>query len=92
MSDKQHAVELLGRLGPERLAAVVQLLETFLVEDRDTLSDAERKAISQADQWLQHNPPIPHEQILAEFGLTMADWEKMAAEPLPEEEKQHVKR
>jgi hypothetical protein len=46
--------------------------------DDNRLSDAERKAISEADQWLQHNQPIPHEQILAEFGLTMADWENMA--------------
>jgi hypothetical protein len=86
MSDKQHAVELLDRLGPSQLAAVVHLLESFLVEDRDTLSDAERKAISEADEWLRHNQPIPHELVLAEFGLTMADWEKMAVEPLPEEQ------
>ena len=47
------------------------------------LSDAERAAIAEADLWLPHNQPIPHEQVLAEFGLTMADWEKMANEPLP---------
>jgi hypothetical protein len=92
MSDKQHAVELLDRLGPSQLAAVVHLLERFVVEDRDTLSDAERKAISEADEWLKYNQPIPHEEILAEFGLTMADWEKMAVEPLPEEETQRLKR
>jgi hypothetical protein len=43
------------------------------------LSDAERKAIAEADEWLRHNQPIPHEEVLAEFGLTLADWEKMAA-------------
>src|SRR6266478_5090860 len=86
MTDKQHAVELLDRLGPAQLAAIVHLLESFLAEDRDTLSDAERKAISEADQWLKHNQPIPHEQVLAEFGLTMADWDEMASEPLAEEE------
>jgi hypothetical protein len=85
MSDKQHAVELLDRLRPGQLAAVVHLLESVLAEDRDTLSDSERLAISEADEWLKHNQPIPHEEVLAEFGLTMADWEKMAAEPLPEE-------
>ena len=42
------------------------------------LSEAEREAIAEADEWLRHNQPIPHEEILAEFGLTMADWEKMA--------------
>lgn len=83
MRDKQHAVELLDMLGPSQLAAVVHLLECFLSEERDTLSDSERKAIAEADEWLKHNPPIPHEEVLAEFGLTMADWEGMAAEPSP---------
>jgi hypothetical protein len=92
MSDKQYAVELLDRLGPNQLAAVVHLLESVLAEDRDTLSESERKAISEADEWLKHNQPIPHAQVLAEFGLTMADWERMASEPLPEEEARRVKR
>jgi hypothetical protein len=43
------------------------------------LSDAERKAVAEADECLRHNQPIPHEQVLAEFGLTMADWKKVAA-------------
>jgi hypothetical protein len=83
MSDKQHAVKLLERLGPSQLAAVVHLLETMISpeEDCDTLSPAEAKAIAEADEWSKHNEPIPHEQVLAEFGLTMADWEKMSHEP-----------
>jgi len=82
---KQYAHSLLDRLAPVQLVAVVHLLETIVPpeEDRDTLSDAERSAIHEADEWLKHNQPIPHEQVLAEFGLTMADWEKMAQEPEP---------
>jgi hypothetical protein len=81
MSDKQHAVELLDRLGPGQLAAVVHLLETMVsVEDGDTLSAAEANAIAEADEWSKHNEPIPHVQVLAEFGLTMADWEKISRE------------
>ncbi len=83
MSDKQHAVELLERLGPGQLAAVVHLLETMVSreEDGDTLSAAEAKAIAEADEWSKQNEPIAHEQVLAEFGLTMADWEKISREP-----------
>ena len=74
-ADVQHAHHLLDQLGPGPLAAVVHLLETIVsLEDRDALSDAERKAVSEADEWLKHNQPIPHEEVLAEFGLTMADW------------------
>ena len=78
---REHAHQLIDRLDPNRLAAVVNLLETFLDEDGDTLSPAEQKAIAEADEWLKNNKPIPHEQVLAEFGLTMDDWERMGREP-----------
>ena len=85
--DKQHVYQLLDQLGPGQLAAVVLLLETMVSpgENGHTLSNAELKAVAEADEWLKHNQPIPHEEVLAELGLTMADWEKMATEPLPEE-------
>ena len=75
-------MELLERLGPGQLAAVVHSLETMISpeEDSDTLSPAEAKAIAEADEWSKHNEPIPHEQVLAEFGLTMGDWEKISRE------------
>jgi hypothetical protein len=85
-ADIQHAHHLLDQLGPGPLAAVVHVMETMVsLEDRDTLSNAERKAVAEADEWLKHNQPIPHEEVLAELGLTMADWEKMGQEPLSEE-------
>ena len=86
-ADINHAHQLLDQLGPGQLAAVVHLLETMVSpeEEGDTLSGAERKAVAEADEWLKHNPPIPHEEVLAEFGLTMADWDKMGKDPLPEE-------
>jgi hypothetical protein len=84
--DKQHAHRLLDQLGSSQLAAVVHLLETMVSpdEDGDTLSSAERQAVTEADEWLKHNQPIAHEEVLAEFGLTGDDWEKMGQEPVPE--------
>jgi hypothetical protein len=84
---KQHAHDLLDQLGPSQLAAVVRLLETLVSpdEDGDTLSPAERQAVAEADEWLKHNQPIPHEEVLAELGLTMADWERMGQKPLSED-------
>jgi hypothetical protein len=86
-ADIQHAHHLLEQLGPGQLAAVVHLLEAMVSpeEDGDTLSSAERKAVGEADEWLKNNRPIPHEEVLAEFGLTSADWEKMGREPPLEE-------
>jgi hypothetical protein len=90
--DKQHAHQLLDQLDPSQLDAVVRLLEVMISpdmvspeEDADILSNAERKAVAEADEWLKRNQPIPHEEVLAEFGLTMDDWDKMGQEPLPEE-------
>jgi hypothetical protein len=79
--ERQQAHALLDLLPPAKLEAVRNLLEVFLDEDSDTLSPAEAKAIAEADAWSKHNEPIPHEQVLAEFGLSMADWEKMSREP-----------
>jgi hypothetical protein len=80
---RQHIHELIDQLDPSQLAAVGHLLEVMISaeEDRDTLSPAEAKAIAESDEWLKHNQPIPHEEVLAEFGLTMAEWEKMSREP-----------
>jgi hypothetical protein len=79
--ERQQAHALIDLLPLAKLGAVRNLLEVFLEEDCDTLSPAEAKAIAEADEWSKHNEPIPHEKILAEFGLTAADWEKMSREP-----------
>ena len=87
MSDtRQHVHDLIDRLPAPQLTAVARLLETIVSqeEDGDTLSNAERRAVVEADEWLKHNQSIPHEEVLAELGLTTADWEKMTEEPLPE--------
>ena len=47
-------------------------------EDGARMSNTERNAIAEADEWLKHNRLIPHEKVLTELGLTMDDWEKMA--------------
>ena len=84
---ESKAHELIGQLAPDQLAAVVQLLKvmvhdaTLTDEDSDALSPAEAKAIAEADEWSKHNNPIHHEHVLAEFGLSSADWEKMSREP-----------
>lgn len=82
MTDKQHAHELLDRLPPDQLSAVVHLLERLVPSNKgeNSLSAVERSAIAEADEWLKQNLPIQHAEILAEFGLTIADWEKMLTE------------
>jgi hypothetical protein len=80
---RRHAHELIDRMPDARLPVLVGLLETMVSSDEDgnTLSDAERQAVAEADEWLKHNKAIPHEEVLAKFGLTTADLEKMGQEP-----------
>ena len=80
-ADIRHAHHLLDQVGPGQLPAVAHLLETMVSPEEDvaTLSNAERQAVAEADEWLKHNQPISHEEVLAEFGLTMTGWDKMAA-------------
>ena len=96
MSDtRQQAHELIDRLPETQLTALVGLLESIVdpvaaalrnapIEDEE-ISEEEERAVDVARQWLKHNKPIPHEEVLAEFGLTMADWERMGRTPLPED-------
>lgn len=94
-SDKQHAQQLLNHLAPDQVAAVIHLMEVMLdpvsrklanapIEDEE-ISEDEEQAVAEAREWLKHNKPIPHEEVLAELGLSMADFERMGQTPLPPE-------
>jgi hypothetical protein len=81
MSDKrQHVHELIDRLPPAQLTAVAGLLETML--DREPIGEDEELAVEEAKQWLRENggKGIPHEEVLADFGLTMDDFRRMGEE------------
>ncbi len=61
------------------MAAVVGLIEAMLdlvsraianaPVDDEPLTAEEKRALDEAREWLKHNQPIPHEQVLAELGL-----------------------
>jgi len=53
-------------------------------EDEE-ISEEEGLAVARSIESLKHNKPIPMEEVLAEFGLTMEDFEKMGRTPLPGE-------
>jgi hypothetical protein len=81
MSDtRQHVHELIDRLPPAQLTAVAELLESML--DREETGEAEERAVEEARQWLRENggKGIPHEEVLAEFGLTLDDFRRMGEE------------
>lgn len=77
---KQQAHDLIERLSPNQASAVVGLLEAMLDPvsraiahaplDDEPLTPEEEKALDEARIWSKHNQPIPHEQVLADFGIT----------------------
>ena len=95
IQEKKQVHEMVERLAPIQVSAVHGLLEVMLdpvahaianapIEDEE-ISEEEERAVAEAREWLKHNKPIPHEKVLAEFGLTMDDFRKMAETPLPPE-------
>jgi hypothetical protein len=79
-TEKQQAHELIERLPPAQLSAVVGLLEAMLDPFARALANApiddepvtaeEEKALAETREWLKHNKGIPHKEILAELGIT----------------------
>jgi hypothetical protein len=84
-TEKQHAHELIERLPSTQLGAVVGLLEAMLDPVSRALANApiddepenedERKAVAKSKAWFNQRggQGIPHEEVLADFGLTPDD-------------------
>ncbi|MCW5980772.1 MAG: hypothetical protein KIT09_22015 [Bryobacteraceae bacterium] len=83
--EKQELHELVDRLTAGQVHAVRGLLEAMLDPvgraianaplDDEPLSAEEEQALAEAREWLKHNQPIPHEQILDELGITREEIE-----------------
>jgi len=82
-TEKQQAHELIERLPATQLSAVVGLLEAMLDPfsralanapiDDEPVTPEEEKALAEAREWLKRNKAIPHEQVLAEVGITQEE-------------------
>lgn len=76
---RTHVHELIDHLPPAQLAAIETLLESMI--DDEELTAADRAAIQTGLDSLDNKRGIPMEDVLADFGLTMTDFERMAGEP-----------
>ena len=85
--EKQHAHELIDLMAPGQVAAVVSLLEIMLDPLARTLASApyddepvsaeEAREVEEAKTSLARGESIPHDEVLAEFGLTSNNFERM---------------
>ncbi len=63
---KQHAHELID--------PVSRAVARAPIED-EPLTQEEERDLEESRQWLKQNKPIPHEQVLAELGITQEEIE-----------------
>jgi len=92
---KQQAHELIERISTTQASAVVILINSMLDPvDRaianapfeyEQISEEETRAVDASKAWLKDHEPIPNEDVLAEFGLTAEDFERMGRTPLDPE-------
>jgi hypothetical protein len=85
--ERQQAHALLDTLPVEKLTAVVHLLQAIsdpvarslanVPIDDEPISEGEIHAVEASKEWLKDHAPITHEGVLAEFGLTLEDFERM---------------
>jgi hypothetical protein len=95
---RHHAHAFLDRLPASQLAAVCGLLESMLSPlerklalapiDDEPVTPEDAAAIHAGIASLEKNGGVPMEDVLADFGLTMDDFHKMAETPLPDESNQ----
>ena len=91
-NSKERVYELIERLPPAQLSAIVGLLEAMLDPissslanaplDDEPVSEEEVREIAAARASLDRGEGIPHEQVLADMGLTLDDFERMGVVPL----------
>lgn len=91
-ADKQHAHKLIESLAPSQIPAAIGMLERLLdpvsraianapVDDQP-ITEEEVRELEEARASIARGEGIPHEEILAEFGLTPEDFERMGRTPL----------
>ena len=83
VQQKQLAHGMIERLGPEKLNAVVGLLEVMLDPldlvlaaaeiDDEPVSEEERREIEVSREWFKQNKGIPFEQVVSDLGLTLEE-------------------
>jgi len=84
-SEEQQAHELIERLAPSRVSAVVGLLQAMLDPvaraianapiDDEPITEEERQRVARSEAWFEERggKGIPMEEVLADFGLTTED-------------------
>jgi len=90
---RSQAHAMIDRMAPRQVSAVVTLLEAMLdplsralanaPREDEAVGDEETAAVAASRVWLREHEPISNREMLAEFGLSEEDFERMGQTPLP---------
>jgi len=96
-SEKQQVHELVERLAPSQISALVHLLEVMVDPvahslanapvDDEPVTEEEARDIAAARASLDLGEGISNEELLAEFGLSPDDFARMGRTPLEPEKR-----
>jgi hypothetical protein len=94
-NEKLQAHDLIERLAPNQISALVHLLEVMINPltrslanaplDDEPVTEREAAEIAAARASLDRGEGVPHEKVLAEFGLSPEDFARMGSTPLDQE-------
>src|SRR5438094_2767348 len=83
--EKHQLHNMVDLLAPDQVHALRGLVEVMLDPvaraiatapvDEEPLTREDEKALGEAREWLKHNPGIPHEEVLAELGISVEEIE-----------------
>lgn len=85
--EKQQAHDLIERIPPEHLPAVISLLQFMLLDpvsraaaaappDDEPVTEEDHRRIREGQAFFARSKGVPMEDVLAEFGLSSQDFNK----------------
>lgn len=96
VNTKEHAHELIDRMAPGQVSAVVGLLEIMLdplartlanaLYDDEPVTEEEAREVAASKAALAQGEATSHDEVLAEFGLVQEDFDRMGRTPVQPDE------
>ena len=85
LSAKAHAHQLIDRIPADQIPTAVRILEFMLMDpvaraaamaplDDEPVTEEDKQRLQRADRFFAEGKGIPMEEVLAEFGLALADF------------------
>jgi hypothetical protein len=96
---RKQAHDLIDRMAPSQVSALVGVMEVMLDPfaralanapyDDEPVSDEDARAIADSRSALTRSETICHDEVLAEFGMSATDFERVGSAPVESNQSGH---